>query len=110
MSLKKHLAIASLLVCGVTFNFADTIQLKDKNAVTGKILAEKSDSVVVDVGYTVLIIPRNVITRIVRANETNTPVTAPVMDSGQFYSASTKPFAARDVSSLVKQIGESVVQ
>ncbi len=106
---KKHLAIASLLVCGTQLNFADTIQLKDADAVSGKILAEKADSVVVDVGYTVLIIPRTVITRITKANETNAPVAAPLID-GQFYSASTKPFAARDVSSLVKQIGESVVQ
>jgi serine protease Do len=110
MSLKKPLAIAALLVCGAELNFADTIQLKDKDAVTGKILAEKPDAVVVDVGYTVLIVPRNVITRIIKANETNTPVVAPLTDNGQFYSASTKPFAARDVSSLVKQIGESVVQ
>ena len=110
MSLKKHFAIAALLACGAQLNFADTIQLKDQDAVTGKILAEKSDSIVIDVGYTVLIVPRNVITRIIRANDTNTTSTAPLADSGQFYYASTHPFVARDVSSLVKQIGESVVQ
>jgi serine protease Do len=110
MSLKKHLAIASLLACGGQLNFADTIQLKDKDAVSGKILAEKSDSVVVDVGYTVLVIPRNVITRITKVNESSAPVVAPLADSGQFYSLSSHPFVARDVSSLVKQIGESVVQ
>jgi len=110
MSLKKHLVIASLLVGGAQFNFADTIQLKDQSAVSGRILAEKSDSVVVDVGYTVLIIPRNVITHIIKANETNPPVVAPLADSGQFYYASSHSFVARDVSSLVKQIGESVVQ
>jgi ribosomal protein S1 len=65
MWLKKHLALAVLLVSGAPLVFADTIQLKDQDAVTGKILAQKSDSVVVDVGYTVLIIPRSVITRIV---------------------------------------------
>ena len=54
MSLKKHLAITTLLVCSAHLNFADTIQLKDKSAVTGKILAEKSDSVVVDVGSMVM--------------------------------------------------------
>ena len=51
------------------FASADTIQLKDKAAVTGKILAEKSDAVVVDVGYTVLVIPRNAIAKISKANE-----------------------------------------
>ncbi|HWY32917.1 MAG TPA: trypsin-like peptidase domain-containing protein [Candidatus Acidoferrum sp.] len=110
MSLKKHLAIAVLLVAGAPLVFADTIQLKGQDAVTGKILAQKSDSIVVDVGYTVLIIPRNVITRIIRANETNLPVVAPLADGAQFYDGSTRPFVVRDVSSLVKQIGESVVQ
>jgi len=109
MSLKKHVVIAALLVGVAQFNFADTLQLKGGDAVTGKILAEKTDAVVVDLGYTVLVIPRNVVTRVVKANETNTPVATPVAD-GQFYSADTRPFAARDVSSLVKQIGEAVVQ
>jgi serine protease Do len=110
MSLKKHFAIAALLACGAQFIFADTIQLKDQDSVTGKILAEKPEAIVVDVGYTVLLIPRNVITRVVKANETNAPVAAPLADGGQFYFPSTHAFAAHDISSLVKQIGESVVQ
>src|SRR6185437_40526 len=48
---------------------ADTLQLKDKAAITGKILAEKHDQVVVDVGYTVLVIPRNQIVKIYKASE-----------------------------------------
>ena len=104
------MVLAALLAGGAQLNFADTIQLKDQDAVTGKILTEKPDSVVVDVGYTVLIIPRTVISRVIKSNETNTPVMAPPTDSGQFYYASTHPFVAHDVSSLVKQIGESVVQ
>ena len=110
MSLKKHLTVAALLLGGVQLNFADTLQLKDKSAVTGKILAEKPDSVVVDVGYTVLVVPRNAISRITRASETNTPAVAPAVAPGQFYAATTRSSAARDVSSLVKQIGEAVVQ
>ena len=110
MSLKKHLAAAALLACGLQLNFADTIQLKDKSAVTGKILAEKSDAVVVDLGYTVLVVPRNAIARILKATETNAPAAVPVAATGQFYTATTKVSAARDVSSLVKQNGEAVVQ
>ena len=110
MFLKKHLALAALLAGGWQFASADTVQLRDQSAVTGKILAEKPDSVVVDVGYTVLVIPRTSIASVLKANETNTPVAAPASTLGQFYSASTKAFAARDVSSLVKQIGEAVVQ
>ena len=110
MSLKKHLAAAALLACGLQLNFADTIQLKDKSSVTGKILAEKSDAVVVDLGYTVLVVPRNAIARILKATETNAPAAVPVAATGQFYTATTKVSAARDVSSLVKQNGEAVVQ
>ena len=58
MSLKKHFTFLALVCCAASFASADTIQLKDKAAVTGKILAEKSDALVVDVGYTVLVIPR----------------------------------------------------
>ncbi len=110
MSLKKHLAVAALLASGWQFASADTVQLKDQSAVTGKILAEKADSVVVDVGYTVLVVPRASISRVVKTNETNTPVAAPATSTGQFYSATTKISSLRDVSSLVKQIGEAVVQ
>jgi serine protease Do len=79
MLLKKHFVFAAMLVGGVQFLFADTIQLKDKSAVTGKILAEKSDSVVVDVGYTALVIPRNAISKISKASETNAPLAKAVV-------------------------------
>ena len=55
--------VAVLLAWGLASAFADTIQLKDKAAVTGRVLAEKPDQVVVDVGYTVLVIPRNQVAR-----------------------------------------------
>jgi serine protease Do len=70
---------------------------------------EKPDTLVVDVGYTVLLIPRAVITSITKSGATATAVNAEPSADGQFYAATTKP-AARDVSSLVKQIGEAVVQ
>jgi serine protease Do len=109
MSLKKHLLVGALLAGGMQCLFADTIQLKDKSAITGKILAEKSDSIVVDVGYTALVIPRNAISRLIHASDTNAVVATPVA-TGQFYSSDTRPYLTRDVSTLVKQIGEAVVQ
>ena len=109
MSLKQHLAIAALLGCGVPFVSADTIQLKD-GTVTGKILTEKSDSLVVDLGYTVLQIPRTAVTAVTKASTAGAAVVAAPAATGQFYAATTKTAAARDVSSLVKQIGEAVVQ
>jgi len=101
--------MAALLGFGASFLLADTIQLKDTAAISGKILAEKSDSLVVDVGYTALVIPRGAITGITKA-ATNNPGIAVAPAAGQFYSATTRSSAAREVSSLVKQIGEAVVQ
>jgi serine protease Do len=114
MSLKKHLAWLAPVLCAAQFASADTIQLKDKAAVTGKILAEKSDAVVVDVGYTVLIIPKTAVEKISKAGEVLTPaapVAVPLLNvAPQFYTANALASPARDVSSLVKQIGEAVVQ
>src|SRR5271154_1732182 len=68
MSLKKQFTLPILIFCAASVACADTIQLKDQAAVTGKILAEKSDSVVVDVGYTVLVVPRSSIAGISRSD------------------------------------------
>src|ERR1700756_19752 len=83
---------------------ADVVQLKDNAAVTGKILAEKRDQVVVDIGYTVLSIPRNQITKLSKANAPEaTPapvvaslapvavavVNAPVSAQGGYFTANT---------------------
>jgi serine protease Do len=112
MSFKQHIAMAALLGCGTSFISADTIQLKDTAAISGKILAEKSDSLIVDVGYTALVIPRSAITGITKAAAASnaTLAAAAGVGAGQFYSATTRSSVARDVSSLVKQIGEAVVQ
>jgi len=112
MSFKKNFTVAALLASGWQFIFADTIQLKDTAAVSGKILAEKADALVVDVGYTVLVIPRTFITGVTKSGAVNPSATTAMTPAatGQFYSANTRPSAARDVSSLVKQIGEAVVQ
>jgi serine protease Do len=62
--------VAALVVLGGIASRADppdTIHLKDQATITGKILAEKENQVAVDVGYTVLAVPRDQITQIVRA-------------------------------------------
>ena len=117
MSLKKHFALAVLLFCGLRPACADVIQLKDQAAVTGKILAERPDSIVVDVGYTVLVVPRNVIANISKSGNaapTQTPAASNLVVSvnaiPQFFYSDNRPAAARDVQDLVRQIGEAVVQ
>jgi len=114
MSLKKYFAWVALIFCATNLVSADTIQLKDQSAVTGKILAEKSDVIVVDVGYTVLVVPRSAISGISKTRHAPTQTTSfasPLLDViPQFYYGDALAAPARDVSSLVKQIGEAVVQ
>lgn len=96
---------------------AATVQLKDKASVTGKILAEKSDHIVVDVGYTALVIPRANIVKILddetapEATPAKTNVIAvTAVASTNFYAVSPTPPKERSVRELVNQLGESVVQ
>ncbi len=74
MLFRKSLAITALLGCCAQFAFADTIQLKDAT-VTGKILAEKPDSLIVDVGFTVLQVPRSAIISVTKASTATMPAT-----------------------------------
>jgi len=129
MSWKKITTLAACLAAGLHFAPADVVELKDKAAVTGKVLAEKRDSVIVDVGYTALVIPRNVVTKISLGDETGAakaksagtkPASAssrkgnetpPSGASSQdFYHLGNKPGPERNVRDLVKQLGEAVVQ
>jgi serine protease Do len=105
---------------------ADTIQLKDNAAVTGTVLAEKHDQVAIDVGYTVLVVPKSQILKILKGSgsalkpaSSPKPVTEPdpkpesqlsVENKPGFYSGSTRTLATRTVRDLVSQLGEAVVQ
>ena len=101
----------------------DVIQLKDNASVSGKILADKRDQVVVDVGYTVLVIPRSQIVKISHGKpaETSTVVaslspaipatsTAAPIESKAGYQTAATPPPIRDVRELVNLLGEAVVQ
>ncbi|HTR43606.1 MAG TPA: trypsin-like peptidase domain-containing protein [Pseudomonadales bacterium] len=117
MSFNKFLVGLALMLCGLQAAFADTIQLKGNDAVTGKILVEKPDAVVVDVGYTVLVVPRSSIVKISQADSTLTRLATTgspllgVNTPAQFYnSEGGRAVTVSDVRDLVKQIGEAVVQ
>jgi serine protease Do len=121
-----RIAIVTLLLAGWNPASAEVVVLKDKATVTGKILAEKRDLVVVDLGYTVLSIPRSQIARI--ANETVEEVkpakatkgkTAPAVpvsgqpptpDGSELFRAAKSNTSEKSVRELVAQLGESVVQ
>jgi serine protease Do len=125
---KVCLFVPVVVGCSLFFQplLADTIQLKDKAAVVGTVLAEKHDQVAVDIGYTVLVIPRNQISKISKTDPpaSTTKLTAKPAaeveaksDSSTFadlqpgfYSGASKPLPARSVRDLVNQLGEAVVQ
>lgn len=111
------------VVGGAFLGRAETIQLKDKAAVTGNVLAEKRDQVVVDLGYTVLVIPRSQISSVLKrdstgspakreaSRSTSVPATAfPANNAAGFYSVGDKTAPDSNVRDLVHQIGEAVVQ
>lgn len=99
---------------------AATVQLKDSASVSGKILAEKRDQLVVDIGYTTLVIPRSQIVKVLQTDAASVKappaaasvaqVEKPVETKSGMFSTSAKPPPERSVRDLVQQLGESVVQ
>jgi hypothetical protein len=55
---KSYLLFLAALLLTVAAS-ADTLQLKGKTTIIGKIVADKPDQVAVDIGYTVLLVPRS---------------------------------------------------
>jgi serine protease Do len=117
--IKKTAAVLALLGFGGLLLRADTIQLKDRASVVGKILVEKPDLVVVDLGYTVLTIPRQQISRILKSDtaavSTRTAaarktIDRPIEARAGFYVAPDKSLPERSVRDLVNEFGEAVVQ
>lgn len=110
----------ALLVGGFQALNADTIQLRDNASVSGSILAEKHDQVVIDLGFTVLTIPRAEIIKISKGEASETSIgsgsksgllSPSFIDkrSGIYHTAATPP-PTREVRELVNILGEAVVQ
>jgi serine protease Do len=117
-------------IAGAVLASADTLHLKDKAILSGKILAEKNDSITLDIGYTVLVVPRGQIEKVSLTEAAEPMVTKPaaptnVVSMVPVGSAvrTDSPGAAnlvyrnappnaptRSVRELVSELGESVVQ
>lgn len=128
MSLNKVISVATLLAVSAASMSADVVELKDAAAISGKILAEKRDAVIVDVGYTVLSIPKSAVAKIIpgeqviapkasakdkkaASSSAQLPAQTPVLVSTPgFYQAGNRAGAEKNVRDLVKQLGEAVVQ
>src|ERR1043165_1559245 len=120
-----RLTTCAALLGGFQLSAADVLQLRDKASVTGRILAEKRDLVIVDLGYTVLSVPKSSIVRILRdadieakeAKEPKEPKGRPASAVSGSGSSNNPLFRLaktlapeRSVRELVALIGEAVVQ
>jgi serine protease Do len=93
------------------------IQLKGGSTLEGNLLAEKRDQLVLDVGYTVLLIPRSEIAQVQKEQlEQNTQDTPAENDVEQtthgsgLYFESNQELEDQSVVALTKQLGPAVVQ
>jgi serine protease Do len=125
-----RLAVVALVsAVGLASASAETVQLKDRSSVSGKILAEKRDAVFVDLGYTVLSVPRDRIAKIIKDEEgepakeskakpgkaaapatATTPGASAKADGAELYRLSKGTVPEKSVRELVAQLGEAVVQ
>jgi serine protease Do len=109
--LKRFAFLLALVWSGGTpFSGQDLLELKENAVIGGRILAEKSDHIAMDVGYTVLMVPRDAILEIKRGeeNEVSPVLEAPLrLDLFQTGHSSLKELTVRE---LVRLLGESVVQ
>ena len=119
MPFLKSGILVLLGVLASTTAFAETLELRDEALIKGRIVAEKAEHVAVDVGYTILMVPRDAISRIVtpkteteekepKGENTIPPASAEL--AGGLYQ---NPGALRKESTvreLVATLGEAVVQ
>lgn len=104
-------------IAGFSVLAADTLELKDNASIKGRILSEKPDQVAVDVGYTVLVVPRSSIQKITTAEkpagapetQNQTPPASAKIKPG-FFQSGKMDAAEKTVRELVAQLGEAVVQ
>lgn len=84
-----------------------TIELNQGGSIKGEILSEGNERVVVDLGFNVLTVPRDAITRIVKdAAKAGSPATIAQSADLYFTDGQPRPQAVKD---LVNQLGDRVV-
>ena len=97
--------VLGLATAGQSFALS-TVKLKNGTSLQGEILAERADRVVVDMGFTVLTVPRDEIERVVAGNA---PAPTASDDTGDLYHAAPNQ-GALTVNENVGRVGEAVVQ
>jgi len=124
--LKQYVSLLLLLSCAAAP--AATVELKGKASVTGTIIEEKRDLIVIDIGYTVLVIPKSQVLNLIHDKEASAkakvaPVPGPSPASGStvqsavdagaangFYRVAASSVLEQSVRELVSILGAAVVQ
>ncbi|HWD19497.1 MAG TPA: trypsin-like peptidase domain-containing protein [Verrucomicrobiae bacterium] len=107
--------LAALAVSG------ETLRLKDKASISGRVLEVKKDQIFIDVGYTVLAVPKSQVLKVEQGTASEpapsvaveapaAPVAAKMAEGDGFYSVATAPLRERSVRELVHELGAAVVQ
>jgi serine protease Do len=93
---------------------AEEIQLVGGASVTGTILVEKQDRLVVDLGFTVLTIPKNQVAKVVEPEAAHPPAASgsasPTESRNDLFYTLGGTAPEKLVRDLVSQLGEAVVQ
>jgi serine protease Do len=103
---------------------AETLELRDDASITGRIVAEKSEHIAIDIGYTILMVPRSAVAKVVapeeeqgpEAGESSAPkgenVTPPASAqlANSLYQNPGSLRKESTVRELVSTLGEAVVQ
>jgi serine protease Do len=94
---------------------ADVLHLSSDASIAGQILAERPDHLVIDVGYTILVVPREHVREIQRTGDEEhadeagaTLMGSPLTEA--MYHTSVTTLRDRPVRELVQKLGEAVVQ
>jgi len=109
---------AALLGMCATLAFSDTLRLKDDASISGRIVAEKSEQVAIDVGYTVLVVPRGAIVEVVSGAQAPPSGVAAAAEAGiaanaagdALYQTALYPRKESTVREGAATLGEAVVQ
>lgn len=108
---------AALILGSLPVLAIDVLQLKDQATISGQIVAEKKDQIAIDIGFTILVVPRNQVINMTKADDPkpaneSRPVSLPgtAETRPSLFQPANSASPERSVRDLVGALGESVVQ
>lgn len=106
----RFLIFTCLIFISLEVNAVATILLNDGKSLIGNILIERDDKVIVDMGYEILLVPKNVIDRIEHNSEMKDETKIDqAKKAGIFYESKSR-MIEDSIAALAEKVGEAVVQ